>query len=300
MHKFLLFFLLATFSICCARAGSMTDTSALLHRDTWSFSAKEIEALNGVSSRDMGAELAAIITDDPDRADGAILELKFIATTNRFNYADWTPLPKIKFIDLNGDGIAEMVACSFNGPRQPGGSLNILSRKSGKHYCDIISCDNGGMRFWPTNNQALLIGSESLFRGATVDPYHPIEVLYAWTGTNCVDVSKKYCSFYESQVIPKLTNELSRAYQKVIHGTRDADKGHTATVNAVPVEAVQWALAADKLNEMFTELPAVRDLTEKVSDLMNVLRLDDNEHPALVKKFRNVQERIRLRIGVSR
>jgi len=58
----------------------MTDTSALLHRDTWSFSEKEIQALNGVSSRDMGTELAAIITDDPDRADGAILELKFIAT----------------------------------------------------------------------------------------------------------------------------------------------------------------------------------------------------------------------------
>ncbi|MFH1235589.1 MAG: hypothetical protein V1685_01465 [Parcubacteria group bacterium] len=284
MHKFLLFFLLATFSICCARAGSMPATSALLQRDTWSFAAEEIKALNGVSSRDMGAELAAIITDDPDYADGAILELKFIATTNELNYADWTPLPKVKFIDLNGDGIAEMVAHSPNG-RQPGGSLYILSRQSGRHYCDIVSCDNGGMRFWPTDNQALIIGAEALFRGATVDPYHPMEMLYAWTGTNCVDVSRKYSAFYESQVIPELTNELSRAYQNVIHGKME---------DPLFAEAVQWALAVDKLNEMFPELPGMRDLIKKVYDLLNAMRLADDENPRFVKEFRNAQERIRL------
>ena len=85
--KFLLF-VVVTFSVCCALAGSMPATSALLHRDTWSFSAKEIKALNGVSSRDMGTELAAIITDDPDYADVTILQFKFIATTNKLNYAD--------------------------------------------------------------------------------------------------------------------------------------------------------------------------------------------------------------------
>lgn len=283
MRKFLLF-LLATFSVCCARAGSTTDVSAPLHRDTWSFSATEITALNGVNSRDMGAELAAIITNKTDYADVTLMELKFIATTNRFNYADWTPLPKVKFIDLNGDGIAELVACSFNG-RQPGGNLYILSRKAGKHYCDIVSCGNGGMKFWPTNNQALIIGSEELFRGATVDPYHPMETLYAWTGTNCVDVSRRYSAFYESQVIPKLTNELSRARQNVIHGKME---------DPLLVEAVQWALAADKLNAMFPELPGVRDLIKKADDLLNALRLEDDEPPALVKEFRNVQKRIRL------
>jgi len=290
MRKLLLF-LLVTFSACYAGMGSTTGTSALLQRNTWSFSVEEIQALNGVSSRDMGAELAAIITDDPDRVDVTILQFKFIATPNKLNYARWTPLPKIKFIDLNGDGIAEMVAHSPNG-RQPGGSLNILSRKSGRHYCDIVSCDNDGMRFWPTNNQVLIIAADSLFTGATVDPYHPIEALYAWTGTNCVDVSEKYCSFYESQVIPELTNELSRAYQNVVRGKMNADEGH-----AVAVEAVQWALAADKLNEMFPELPAARDLAEKVYDLLNTLRLNDNEHSMLVKEFRNVQEKIQLRIG---
>jgi len=292
MRKLLLL-LLATFSVCCALAGSITDISALLHRDTWSFSEKEIEALNGVNSRDMGTELAAIITDDPDYADGVILELKFIATTNELNYADWTPLPKIKFIDLNGDGIAEMVAHSPNG-RQPGGSLYILSRKSGKHYCDIISCDNGGMRFWPANNQALIIGADSLFTGATVDPYNPMEVLYAWTGTNCVDVSRKHVSFYESQVIPKLTNELSRAYQNVIHGKME---------DPLLVEAVQWALAADKLNEMFPELPDARDLIKKAYDLLNALRLEDDENSLFVRKIakeiRNAQEKIRLRIAAG-
>ena len=290
MHRFLLFFLLATFLVCCALAGSITDISALLHRDTWSFSEKEIEALNGVNSRDMGTELAAIITDDPDYADGVILELKFIATTNELNYADWTPLPKIKFIDLNGDGIAEMVAHSPNG-RQPGGSLYILSRQSGRHYCDIISCDNEGMRFWPTNNQALIIGAEALFRGATVDPYHPMEVLYAWTGTNCVDVSRKYGSFYESQVIPKLTNQLDQAYQDVIHGKME---------DPLLVEAVQWALTADRLNEMFPELPGMRDLIKKAYDLLNALRLEDDENSLFLKKIareiRNAQEKIRLRI----
>lgn len=290
MRKFLLF-IPATFFACCASAGSTTNTLALIHRDTWSFSAKEIKALNGISSSDMVVKLAASITNKTEYPNGILMEFRYTITIND-NYADWT---KFKSIDLNGDGIAEIVVYISNGPRQPGGSLYILSRKSGKHYCDAISCDNGGMRFWPMNNQALIIGSESLFRGATVDPYHPIEVLYAWTGTNCVNVSKKYCSFYESQVIPKLTNELSRAYQNVVRGEMGADEGHT-----VPVEAVQWALAADKLNEMFPELPAVRDLAEKVYDLLNTLRLNDNECPLLVKKFRNVQERIRLRIAASR
>jgi len=207
---------------------------------------------------------------------------RYTITINN-NYADWT---KFKCIDLNGDGIAEIVVYISNGPRQPGGSLYVLSRKSGKHYCGIISCDNGGMRFWPTDNQALIIGSEALFRGATVDPYHPMEVLYAWTGTNCVDVSKKYCSFYESQVIPKLINELFRAYQNIIHGKME---------DPLLAEVVQWAFTADKLNEMFPELPAVRDLAEKVYDLLNALRLDDDENPLLVKEFRNVQERIRTR-----
>lgn len=292
MRKFLLFILI-TFSACCARAGSTTDVLALLHRDTWSFSAKEITALNRVSSKDMGAGLAAIITNVTDYADGTLMEFKFIVTTNEINYADWIPLPNFKFIDLNGDGIAEMVAHNPHG-RQPGGSLYILSRKSGKHYCDIIPCDNGGMRFWPTNNQALIIGSEPLFTWATVDPYHPIEVLYAWTGTNCVDVSNKHRPFYESQVIPKLTNELSRAYQNVVRGKMEADEGHTT-----PVEAAQWALAADKLKEMFPELPAVRDLAKKAYDLLNALRLEDDENPLFVKEFRNVQERIRMKTGVS-
>ena len=289
MHKLLLF-LLAAFSACCVRADSTTDTSALLHRDTWSFSVEQVKALNEVSSRDLGAELAAIITNKTDYANVTILQLKFILTTNELNYTDRTPLPKFKFIDLNGDGIAEMVAHSPNG-RQPGGSLYILSRQSGRHYCDIISCDNEGMRFWPTNNQALIIGAEALFRGATVDPYHPMEVLYAWTGTNCVDVSRKYGSFYESQVIPKLTNQLDQAYQDVIHGKME---------DPLLVEAVQWALTADRLNEMFPELPGMRDLIKKAYDLLNALRLEDDENSLFLKKIareiRNAQEKIRLRI----
>jgi Holliday junction resolvase RusA-like endonuclease len=148
------------------------------------------------------------------------------------------------------------------------------------------------MGFWPTNNQALIIGSESLFFGATVDPYNPMEVLYAWKGTNCFDVSRKHRAFYESQVIPGLTNELSRAYQNVIRGKME---------DPLLVEAVQWALAADKLNEMFPELPATRDLIKKAYDLLNALRLEDDENSLfvkeIVKEIQNAQEKIRLRIG---
>ena len=127
-----------------------------------------------------------------------------------------------------------------------------------------------------------------------MDPYNPMEVLYAWTGTNCVDVSKKHRAFYESQVIPELTNELSRAYQNVIRGKME---------DPLLVEAVQWALAVDKLNEMFPELPGVRYLMKKAYDLPNALRLEDDENSLfvkeIVKEIRNAQEKIRLKIGVS-
>ncbi|MDO9542577.1 MAG: FG-GAP repeat protein [Kiritimatiellia bacterium] len=263
----------------------MTDASALFHRDTWSFSAEEIKALNEVSSGDMVTELADSITNKTDYANRILMGFRYTIKVND-NHADWT---KFKVIDLNGDGIAEIVVYISNG-RQPGGNLYILSRKSGRHYCDAVSCDNGGMRFWPTDKQALIIGAEALFRGATVDPYHPMEVLYAWTGANCVDVSRKYGSFYESQVIPGLTNELSRAYQNVIHGKMEVP---------LLVEAVQWALTADKLNEMFPDFPGARDLIKKACDLLNALQMEDDENPRLVREFQNVRTKIRLRIATG-
>ena len=276
MRKFLLF-ILATFAVCYIRAESTTNTSALLHRYTWSYPAQEIKALNEVSSSDMVTELAASIPNET----GILREFSYTIKIND-NYEDWT---KFKLIDLNGDGIAEMIVYISNGPRQPGGSLYIFSRKSGTHYCDAVSCGNDGIKFWPADDQILIIGSKTLFRGATVDPSHPFEVLYAWTGTNCVDVSRKYCSFYESQVAPKLTNEISRAYQKVIHGKME---------DPLLAAAIQWALAVDRLNSMFPELPGVRDLIKKAYDLLNAMQMEDDKNSRFVKEFRNVHERIRL------
>lgn len=276
MHKFLLFFL-AMFSAFCARADSTINTFTLLHRDTWSFSAQEIKALN--ESSNVVAQLASGITN----MDGILREFSYTIEVND-HYKNWT---NFRAIDLNNDGIVEIVVYISNGPRQPGGGLYILSRKSGMHYGDIISCGNGGIRFWAADNQILIIGAEPLFEGATVDPYYPFEMLYAWTGTNCVDVSRKNRAFYENQVIPELMNKLFLAYQNVTHGKME---------EPLPAEVVQWALIADKLNEMFPELPGLRDLIKKTDDLLNAMRLDyeEKERPFLFKEFRNVQEKIRL------
>ena len=257
----------------CTIDGRSADASALLDRDSWSFSDEEIRNLNALKPIELESKLASIIR-------GITVGLEV------------GKLMQFKFVDLNDDGIVEMIVrCDLSG-RGLTRDISVLSQKTGKQYYEMVPC-YGRIVLWKTENRKLIVGSEPVFELFGCDPILAFSQLYAWTGATCKDVSKQYWPYYRDQILPLLTNRIFEIKNTNFRSLESEPK-HRLTVSAV-----NCALTADKLKEMFPELLAVRDLTKKIYDLLNALRLDDNEHPVLIKKFRNVQERTRLRIGVS-
>lgn len=277
MRKVVFLVFAVTLVICffvCTIDGRSADASALLDRDSWSFSDEEIRNLNDLKLIELEPKLASIIRG----ITGGLGAGK---------------LMQFKFVDLNDDGIVEMIVrCDLSG-RGLTRDISVLSQKAGKQYYEIVPC-YGRIVLWETENRKLIVGSEPVFTLFGCDPILAFPQLYAWTGSKCEDISKQYWSYYRDQLLPLLTNKIFEIKNTNFRSLEPEPK-HRLTVSAV-----NWALAADKLKEMFPELPAVRDLTKKVYDLLNALQLDDNEHPLLVKKFRNVQKKIRLRIAAGR
>lgn len=272
MSKITLRILSILFILCAiayVRRAWSADTLILLHQDTWSFSAEEIQTLNAIDRKVMGPELASIIKNVTGRKDE-------------------DPLMDFKVIDLNGDGIAEIIFRTDVSGRGFSRDASVLSRNNGRYNYAIVPSYGIKIILWETENQKFIVGSEPVFEMIRCDPILDFPEIYVWTGSNCKIVSKQYWPYYRDHLLPLVTNGIFE-----IKNTNFFFRGPELK-HCMAVEAVNWALATDKLNEMFPEEPAVRDAVRKIYELLNALRLEDDENPRLVKEFRNVQEKIRL------
>lgn len=273
---FLILFVLC--AIICAPCVWSAEVLILLHRATWSFSAEEIKTLNTIDRKVMGPHIAAIIK-------------------NATGHKDEDPLMDFKVIDLNGDGIAEVVFRTDVSGRWFARDVCVLSCSSGKYNYEIVPSYGIKITLWEKKDQKFIVGSEPVFELVRCDPILNFPEIYAWTGSKCKLVSKQHWPYYRDQFLPLLTNGISELENTNFQTLAPECKHRMA------VEAVNWALATDKLNEMFPEEPAVKDSLKKTYELLNALRLEDDENSLFVRKIakeiRNAQEKIRLRIAAG-
>ena len=259
---------LSALFISRAVAGALSSNDlSLLERDTWSFSAQKIETLNAVAPK--------------------VLEAKFLSILKAATgHIAAEALMEFRFTDLDGDGIAEALARIDYSGRGLTRDLSVLSRKSGKYYYQTIPAYGCGITLWQKEKQNLIVGSFPLFELTRADPLQTFPVLYAWTGSQCEDVSRENKNYYEAQYVPVLTNALCRCQQTDIPENEESRR-------RVMIEAIGLALATKKLNSMFADHLVATNEVKKLDRFIEAFPVDGNEDTMILKKFREVRERAR-------
>lgn len=242
------------------------DVLKLLNRDSWSFSTNEVQHLNALSPQVMQPTVVGIVSSVTE-------------------YGDNDRLLAFRVIDLNGDGADELLArldCSGRGIVQ---DLVVLSRKGGAYICDTVSAYGQDITVYQSGTQFLIVASCRLL-GEDVnhaDPNQDFQFLYAWSGTNCNDVSRQHREYYESRFVPSLTNAIAR-YDERIGADKDDQRRSF-------LEVFGFGMAAQKFTELFSVSPLSREQTKKLERLLSRLSADQDTKlkKQLGDEFRKVE-----------
>ncbi len=258
------------------QGGITSSDLTVLVRNTWSFSAQEIKNLNGQAADVFQKSLALTLKDVPDYA----VEIMASGLT-------YGRLVEFRIVDLNDDGIAEILLSVDDSGRGLIRDISVLSRRSGKFYCQGISAYGGTIKLLRTEKPNLIIGSSPLFELTRADPILTFPMLYSWTGSQCKDVSRENRAYYEAQYLPALTNAISR-FQAINMSDK---KGESK--RRLMVEVIGWALATEKLVSMFSDQLVSTNEVAKLNNLMETFTWDGEQDSVFVRKFRDAHSQLR-------
>ena len=244
-------------------ASPSSNDVVVLRRDTWSFSEEEMKTLNKCTAESLEKTLLPIIND----ATGHVIEGRLMS---------------FRVVDLNNDGIAEVLACIDYSGRGVIRDVALLSRKSGQYYQRTIPAYGGTIKLVRKENQNLVVGSLPLFELTGADPIQAFPMLYSWTGCECRDVSRENRAFYASQYLPVLTNALY-CFQG-----NNLIKGGEAQRRFM-IEAINCGLAIEKLNSMFNGQLVLTNEVAKLNNLMKSFVGDGEADAMILKKFIEVR-----------
>lgn len=276
MRKLQLLALSAFLTICrTITAGPSSNDITILSRDTWSFSAEEIKTLNGCAVEVFQKTLVLSLR----HATNYIMEIMAAGLKNG-------RLVEFHVIDLNYDGIAEMLLSVDDSGRGVMRNISVLSRKSGQYYCQGIPVYGGTIKLMQNEKQNLIVGSSPLFELTRADPIRTFPILYSWTGSQCKDVSRENKAYYEAQYLPALTNALFRSQDINL-----SDEGESK--RRVLVEVIGLALATEKLTSMFPDHLVATNEVAKLDKLMERFTLDGEQDAVLLGKFREAHNHLR-------
>ena len=254
-------------------AGDILKTQSadlsILDMDTWNFLPQQSVALNAVPPKIIEARINKAVTAATGGWPGGTLQ-------------------EFKVVDLNADGIYEIVARIDYSGRGRALGLSVISRGKGRYYQDTVPTWGAekGMTFWGNSGHNLIIGTEPMGSWCTVDPLISMVALYEWTGTNSVDVSKANEKYYRTVFVPGLTNRVV-AYS--VKGPDNEIERHDETI-----KLAQLALLIPKVNSMFHPPLVPPDVVRTLSRLMVSFHPNKNERKDVVEQFRIAQASLSL------
>jgi len=181
-------FFMAIFSVTTHAA----DVSPLLQRNNWEFTQEELAKLNSANVTELDDTITKLIAKTTGNLPTGVL-IGF------------------KVVDLNDDGISEIIARVDVSGRGLLRDVTIISRNDGVYHYDTIPAYGGMTQLWKSDKEQLLVTSQPACDLSRSDPLITYPLLYSWTGLKCKDVSKQARAYYETSFLPSIKESLERA-----------------------------------------------------------------------------------------
>jgi hypothetical protein len=247
------FILLFGFIVAFVVNAGATEVLSLLERDTWAFSQEECAQLNAV-------EVA--------RFNDVILSI--IATTT--GNLPVGVLVDFQIVDLNADGISEIIASVDVSGRGLLRDVAVLSKKDGAYLFDTIPTYGGAIDLWKLDEQQLLVGQQPAYELSRADPLITYPLLYLWTGVKGVDVSGRGRLYYETTFLPLINASLKVTMEQNIDKSRDHKR---QTV----LRLVGLSRSVIKVNSLFEQPLVTEDQLATVKEMLGRFVFGIKEDP---------------------
>lgn len=201
------------------RAAYAFDPSSLLHLDTWAFSKEDQAKLNAGHSAELGPGIIAAIAEATGNLPiGTLLEFRAV--------------------DLNADGICEIIAAVDVSGRGLVRELAVISRNGGAYYYDTIPAYGGEIALWAADDKQMLVAMQPAYDLSRTDPLITYPELFSWTGIKCEDVSRRARPYYEAIFLPQIKSlmaETESADRSITTEDRQREILRVASINRAAV-----------------------------------------------------------------
>lgn len=242
------------FVVALAIRSNASNVPSLLERDTWIFSQEECDQLNAVDAANFNVMIINVIA---------------MATGN----LPTGVLMDFQVVDLNADGISEIIVAVDVSGRGLLRDVAVISRKDGEYRHDIIPTYGGVIDLWESNGKYFIVGAQPAYELSRTDPLITYPLLYAWTGVKCENVSKQVRSYYEATFLPLINASLRKAVEQDTPELYDDQRRSV-------LRTVVLSLAIIKVNSLFEQPLVAKEQIVVVKDILNGLQFRAEEDPS--------------------
>lgn len=164
----------------------------MLSKQTWTFGKEELSLLNNAARPEM---------------EPLLIDLEVKATHMPVDRGS-TRLIAYSFIDLNKDGLAELLTRFSRGALGRSCDVMVVTRRAGKYFessyedCGDNGLSQSGFKMYETKDKTLVIGGTQVLSLHMTDPTVSFPVIYGWNGERLIEVSREHRAWYQGNYVP--------------------------------------------------------------------------------------------------